>query len=214
MAGWNGLGNFTYTYNWVQDNANGVFITDSRMDQEFADVRSGLLNCYTLTGETAPVANLNMGGFKFTNFGTGGNAPNARTDVTNIAVVQDGTPMWGGSNTGTANAIAISPTPGVTALVAGMTLRWLQPASNTGAVTVSVTGLGAVALTRNGGTPMSGAELPAGGIVEAVYDGSKFQETAYITIPGATPTAYGNATTSVFIVERSIRRARQYAAGM
>jgi hypothetical protein len=86
MAGWNGAGLFSYTYTWVQDSANGIPITDSRMDQEFADAAGGLMNCYTLDSQTIPKANLNMAGFRL----TGTSAGVAASDSTNVQQVFTG----------------------------------------------------------------------------------------------------------------------------
>lgn len=47
MSGYNGNGVFSFTYNWVNDAANGVPITASRMDQEFADATGGFNLCLT-----------------------------------------------------------------------------------------------------------------------------------------------------------------------
>jgi hypothetical protein len=49
--GWNGSGGFTFTYNWVNDTANGIPITASRMDTQFADAVTGFQNCITRDGQ-------------------------------------------------------------------------------------------------------------------------------------------------------------------
>ena len=211
MAGWNGLGRVTLTYSWVQDNANGVYITDSRMDQEFQDVVGALQNCMTLTGETVPVANIPMGGFKFTGYGTT-NAPNARSDIPQAGQVQDSAFMWGGTATGSANAIALAPTPAITAYAAGQVFRFKAASANTGTATVAISGLAPQALVRPGGTKFSGSEILAGATVEIVYDGAQFQLASFVN--PTVSASWGNATTSVFNVERAARRARQYAAGL
>jgi len=176
-----------------------------------ADVVGALQNCMTLTGETVPVANIPMGGFKFTGYGTG-NAPNARSDIPQAGQVQDSAFMWGGTATGTANAILLAPTPAIAAYAAGQAFRFKAPAANTGAATVSINGLAAQAMTRPGGTALSGSEILAGATVEIVYDGAQFQLASFVN--PTTSTSWGNAQTSVFNIERAARRARQYAAGL
>lgn len=47
MSGYNGNGVFSFTYNWVNDAANGVPITAPRMDQEFADATGAFNLCLT-----------------------------------------------------------------------------------------------------------------------------------------------------------------------
>src|SRR6478609_9592360 len=51
MAGFNGSGQFSFTYNWVNDAANGVPITASRMDGQFNDAVSGFDLCITRDGQ-------------------------------------------------------------------------------------------------------------------------------------------------------------------
>lgn len=58
MAGWDGNGLFTFTYNWVNDAANGIPITASRMDGQFNDAVSGFDNCLTRDNQGKPSANL------------------------------------------------------------------------------------------------------------------------------------------------------------
>jgi hypothetical protein len=41
MSGYNGVGQFSFTYNWVNDAANGIPITASRMDSQFNDATNG-----------------------------------------------------------------------------------------------------------------------------------------------------------------------------
>lgn len=56
MAGYNGTGQFSFTYSWANDAANGVPITASRMDQEFADATSGFNLAMTRDGQGAASA--------------------------------------------------------------------------------------------------------------------------------------------------------------
>lgn len=66
MAGWNGSGVFVRLYNWVTDKNNGIKITASRMDGEFANYKTGLENCITRDGQNSPSADLPMAGHKHT----------------------------------------------------------------------------------------------------------------------------------------------------
>lgn len=47
MAGYNGSGVFSYSFVWVNDAANGIPITASRMDTQFADSTGGFNNVLT-----------------------------------------------------------------------------------------------------------------------------------------------------------------------
>lgn len=76
--------------------------------------------------------------------------------------------------TGT-NALIGTSVPPYTSYVAGMTLSFIPVATNTGAVTIDVDGLGAKNLFVGSSTPMVGGELVAGRIAQIEYDGTRFQ---------------------------------------
>lgn len=105
--------------------------------------------------------------------------PNVSTAVTktsaelNKVQTQDGTETWltvSGTNTITATA-----TPTVAAYATGQTFRFLPAASNTGAVTINVDGVGAKAITKSGSTALTAGDLSAGVSVQVTYDGTQFQ---------------------------------------
>jgi hypothetical protein len=76
--------------------------------------------------------------------------------------------------TGT-NALIGTSVPPYTSYVAGMTLSFIPVATNTGAVTIDLDGLGAKNLYVGSSTPMVGGELVAGRIAQIEYDGVRFQ---------------------------------------
>jgi hypothetical protein len=49
----NGTGTFVRIYNWVQDKANSIKITASRMDTEMDGFATGLSNCIVKDGQTS-----------------------------------------------------------------------------------------------------------------------------------------------------------------
>jgi hypothetical protein len=64
---WNGSGDFTRIYSWVDDKAAGIKITASRMDADTNDIVTvGLGNALTRDGQGMPEANLSMAGFRHT----------------------------------------------------------------------------------------------------------------------------------------------------
>jgi hypothetical protein len=75
-----------------------------------------------------------------------------------------------GVDTGTVNALAVVLSPAVTALFAGLTLRVKVATTNTGAATLNVNGLGAVAIKGSNNTAIQAGYLTAGAIVQLVYD--------------------------------------------
>jgi len=116
-----------------------------------ADVGTGLSTCITKDGQTTIAANLPMSGFRHTGVG------NASADTDYLAygqaktLIQNGTPTWCGTATGTADALVLTPTPAVTAYAAGQKFRFKASTSaNTGAATVNISTVGAVAIQLNG----------------------------------------------------------------
>lgn len=89
------------------------------------------------------------------------------------------TPYWCGVATGTANAITVQPPAALTALTAGTVLSFQASATNTGATTLTATGLGgAYALLKPSGSgpiPLAGGEIATGNIITARFDGVRFQ---------------------------------------
>lgn len=78
------------------------------------------------------------------------------------------------ADTGAANAYAVALSPAPT-LVAGSLVVVKIANPNTGASTLAVNGGAAIAIKKNGATPLAGGEFAAGQIVELVYDGASFQ---------------------------------------
>lgn len=77
-------------------------------------------------------------------------------------------------DTGSANAYAVALTP-APVLADGLSLFFKAAHANTGASTLALNGGSAKAITKNGGTALSGSEIAANQIVQVVYDGTEFQ---------------------------------------
>lgn len=100
-------------------------------------------------------------------------AADSRTEVPNVAQVQDGSFTWLGTSSGT-NTITATASPAITAYVAGQRFRFIAGGTNTGAVTININSAGAKAIQ------LQGAALGANAIIsgftyEIVYDGTQFQ---------------------------------------
>lgn len=172
----NGSGVFQRVYSWVQDRANGIVVSADRTDTEDNGFAAGLSNCICKDGQTTITNNIPMANFKFTGLGSG----TTRTDSVNVGQVQDSGSQWSTVTAGTQNAITVSTTPAITAYVAGQTVRFIAPNSNTGPTTIAWSGLAAKnAFWAN--AAMGGGEIVAGREYEATYDGAQFQ------VNGATP---------------------------
>lgn len=169
---WNGVSG------WAGDAAGGVGIEAGRHDTQDTDFQDGINACLNKNGLNTPTTNLPMGGFRHTGVGVGV----ARTDYAQLAQVQDGSPAWGGTSSGTSTAFTFSLTPAITGYSVGQVFRWNAHTAVTGAATVNINGLGTKALQRQG-TALVGNEFKANDIVEMVYDGTQFQLTSVCSPP-------------------------------
>lgn len=107
----NGSGTFNRIYNWVNDKANSIKITASRMDGEFDGIATGLSNCITKDGQTTITANIPFANYKLTGLGNG----TARSDAINAGQVQDNQFLYWGTTAGSADAYTLTPSPTITA---------------------------------------------------------------------------------------------------
>lgn len=182
----NGSGVFVRLYNWVTDRANNIVVSADRMDAEDDGFAAGLSNCITKDGQQTITNDIPWSNHKITGLGTA----TVRSDATNLGQVQDSTAQWSSTTGGTANAITVSTSPAITAYAAGQVVRFTATNNNTGATTISWSGLTAKA-AQWGAAAMVGGEIVTGRTYEAVYDGTNFQVMGITT---ATP-AFGDTIT-------------------
>lgn len=98
------------------------------------------------------------------------------------------------SDTGSANALACSPTNAYGAYTTGTALRVKVANANTGATTINVNSLGTKNVTKNGTTALASGDLAAGGIYLMTYDGTEFVVTQNLG-SGGSGSAIGAAIT-------------------
>ncbi|GAC1042245.1 hypothetical protein [Rhizobium sp. No.120] len=91
---------------------------------------------------------------------------------------------------GSANSITANLTPAPATYSAPFGIVLLLSATNTGAATLNVNGLGAKSILRAGGTALSPGDLTAGQIIVLVYDGTAFQIPSQKTPPALATTLY------------------------
>lgn len=87
--------------------------------------------------------------------------------------------LWGAVG-GTANAITLT-LPAIVELteyITGGRFSFKAVSSNTGATTININGVGAVAVLKTGGVALTAGSIIAGGVYDVYYDGSQFQLTA------------------------------------
>jgi len=97
-----------------------------------------------------------------------------------------------GNDTGSTNAIVVSPTPTIPSLAAGQLLLVKMGHTNTGATTCTVAALGAVNVTDALGGALVAGALQSGQMALLEYDGTEFQLT----------NAYPKATGTLFNVQQ------------
>jgi hypothetical protein len=102
---------------------------------------------------------------------------------------------------GTANAITLTPTPAISAYVAGQRFAFLATAPNTGPVTINTSSLGPRALVYADASPLGGDEILGGSVYDIIDNGTNYtllnssQGSSIIT--WAPVIAFGGATTGI-----------------
>lgn len=85
------------------------------------------------------------------------------------------------TSTGAANTYTLTPTyPAIASIQVGSRIRWVVNATNTGATTINVAGLGAQSLVFPSGAALSAAALQVGEAVEATWAGSVWTLSAHV----------------------------------
>lgn len=105
----------------------------------------------------------------------------ARTEVANIGQIQDGSFLILGNVSGT-NTITADATPAITAYAAGQIFAFLAPNNTTGAVTLNVNGVGAIAIQKSRTALVSG-DILQNDVIFVVYDGTQFQMISPPRVP-------------------------------
>jgi hypothetical protein len=140
----NGSGTYSNPYpNFV----SGTVISSAQVDANNSDVATALTQSIAVDGQSAVTANIPLANHKLTGLAVG----TAATDSLSLGQAQAEAFVWCGTAGGSANAITLSPSPAITAYAAGQRFVWMASGSvNTGATTVAISGLSAIALQDNG----------------------------------------------------------------
>lgn len=178
-----GTGIFNRIHNWVSDAAAAINITDTRMDAEMDGFANGLTNCVTKDGQTNPVANLPMNGFRHTGVGNS----SSPSSYPSTSQVQNGSFNYA-VDTGVVNAYVVSLSPAPTAYVEGMDVFMRTANTNTASPTINVNALGVRGIFTNSGAALNPGSITAGGITHLKYNGTDFRivgegNVAYINKP-------------------------------
>lgn len=82
--------------------------------------------------------------------------------------------LYGGVDSGIANAYILTFTANFTAYTDGIVIYWVAGNTNTGASTINVNGLGVVAIVNQDGSALTANQIIAGQVVTIMYKGGVF----------------------------------------
>lgn len=96
------------------------------------------------------------------------------------------------------NAVVANGPLSMTAYATGQNFYFVPTGANTGATTISINGLGARSITKNGAVALAANDLVVGSEAHIVYDGTRFQliNPQTIAVTGITPVANGGTGAS------------------
>lgn len=92
--------------------------------------------------------------------------------------------LYGGVDTGSANAYLLTFTANFSAYTDGIVIYWVPANTNSLSSTLNVNGLGAVALVRQDGTALTGGEVIAGQIAQVIYRSGAFRLIGSVPVSG------------------------------
>lgn len=155
-----------------------TLIESAKFNNVINDIATALSTCITKDGQTTVTANLPMNGFRHTGVADGSSA----THYASLGQVAVGGAAWAGTSAGSANAQTLAPGVGISAYEAGQRFKFLPGFTNTGALTIAISGLAATAVWSNGGR-LSGGEVVIGVEAEIFYDGTRLQLVGGSNLP-------------------------------
>lgn len=163
-------GSGTYTLPPLNPVVTGTVISSTWANNTLNDIATALTQSIASTGVTTPTANLPMGTFRHTGVGNA----TAQACYASVTDVQNGSAITLSGVSGTDTITATAPFT-VAAYASGQGFRFVAANTNTGAVTINISGLGAKSITKQGTTALNAGDIAAGGAYEIVYDGTRFQ---------------------------------------
>jgi hypothetical protein len=82
--------------------------------------------------------------------------------------------LWGGTVGGTADAITLTPSPALVSYATGIRYGFIAGGTNTGAVTINISGLGAKDIKDHQGNALTAGKIVSGKLYSLSYDGTNF----------------------------------------
>ena len=185
----NGSGTYSNPYS---DFVSGTVISSAQVDANNSDIATALTQSIAVDGQSSVTANIPLGANKLTGVAVG----SAATDSVNLGQAQAEAMHWCGTAGGSANAITLAPSPAITAYAAGQRFVWKASSNvNTGATTVAISGLGAIALQDNGAALVAGNHA-ANKIFMGILDTTSTVQIIGVQISGTDPLIVSSLTVS------------------
>lgn len=163
-------GNGTYSLPAGNPVVTGTAISSATHNTTMSDLATAITQSLAYDGQTVPVANLPMNGFRHTGVGNAA----ARTDYASAGQVQDGALTALSTIAGTDTITAVAPV-GMVAYATGQLFSFVSAGANTGAATININGIGAKAITKNGAISLAAGDLAVNRVHLIRYDGTQFQ---------------------------------------
>ena len=196
---WNASGTYSRPVTTVSPAVGGTTIDVADQNTYTADVTAGINACLAKNGENAATGDIDLGSNQLKAVADG----TLVTDAPNVGQVQDGSFVYQGTVTGTADAIEMTVTPTLTAYAEGQVFRFKADDTCTGGgVTLDVDGLGPVDVVTNSIADPRAGDISLNGIYTVVHNGgSRFllqnpeRETdgVFVTDSGGAPSVSGTA---------------------
>jgi len=187
-------GSGTYSLPAGNPVTTGTTISSTWANSTLSDLGTAMTASIAYDGQTTPIANLPMGGNKHTGVGNA----TVRNNYASAADVQDGSLTYLTSISGTNTIVATGPV-GMAAYATGQIFRFIAAGANTGAATLNINTIGAIALVKLNGSPLVAGDIPSGAMISVAYDGTSFQLQSTLGVSsfsaGATGLTPSSATT-------------------
>jgi hypothetical protein len=120
-----------------------------------------------------------------------GNTISTTDNITNQQLIT----LFGGVDTGSANAYVINFTASFTTLVNGTVIYWIPANNNTGASTINVNGLGVVNIVNPSGTSLGANQIIANQMAQMIYYNGVWQLLSIGNFQGVTIGTFGTEST-------------------
>ncbi len=178
--------------------AEPAFVFDTVIDEgavnsDLSDIAAEITNSVAVDGQSTMSGALKMGSQKITGLAVG----TLLGDAATLRQVQAEAFIWCGTATGTADAIVLTPAPAIAAYAAGQRFVWMASASaNTGATTVAISGLSAIAL-QDGGAALVAGDHAASKMFMGILNTTSTMQIMEVRLADTGVTSVANGGTGV-----------------